>query len=127
MSADAALVAVETRRAASPTCPTAWATAATVFGSSVQADPASRAHATAWRPCSRIKDSASRSRSSKERHRLPFDPFANARAEIAWRDDVDMAIEKSLELRLEPREVDEREAGIGSGFDENVEVRRRTE
>src|SRR6266540_5990960 len=96
ISASAARVAVETRRAASPTCPTAWATAATVLGSSVQREPASRAHATAWRPCSRIKDSATRSRSSKERDPLLLDAFANIGAETAGRGDINVAIEKSL-------------------------------
>src|SRR5712691_7515121 len=125
-SGSTALVAVETRRAASPTCPTACATAATVFGSPTHRDPASRAHAIAWRACSRISPTASRSRSSKETDRLAFDTFADVGPEVPGRGDVDVAAQHRLELSLEPREVEEREPGVGVGLDEYIEVRRRT-
>src|SRR6266852_8911460 len=102
-SGSTALVAVETRRAASPTCPTACATAATVFGSSIHRGPTPPAHASAWCPCSRINERARRSRSSKERDRLSLDAFANIGIDIPWRNNVDVAIQNAFELRLQAR------------------------
>ena len=52
-----------------------------------------------------------------------LDALANIGIETPRRDDVDVAIENTLELRLKPRQVEKRESGIESGLDEHIKVR----
>lgn len=104
----AARVDVDTRRASSPIWPIRWATAATVFSSSVQRVPLSRAQARACRACLRISASASRSRSSVDRHPFALHRLSDVVTQTPRGHDVDVPLEDLLEVGLEAGEPGQR-------------------